>query len=226
MILLNVREFFNGMQLCSFFILPLFIMWFIVYAILKIKKCNKSMFFYRVHRNTGIFMMVAFLIPMLGCVISNFCPGEQKTFRTYEHFVGTEPARSCSLAAVLPEDDMEIRYYCYYEPLQIGKKVGVNYRFEKIEGAQDFANERLLIWENEYSKNEHIIYLCDEDGLSLAEVCEERLRENLAELSEYPLEEYKVLLYYENNYGPDRRWILYNEKQQEVIEIVVDYAGW
>lgn len=226
MILLSVREFFNELLFCSLLILPLFILWFIVYVILKVKKYDKSTFCYRCHKNTEIILLIALLTPVIGSLISNFCPGEQKTFQSYDYFIGTEPALTCDFADELPEDNIHIRYYCHHEPLQIGKVVGVNYIFEQENAPQDFMEERVLIWDKTYSEREYIIYRFDEDGLPLTQVDEEKLRKYLAKLSDFSLEEYKVLLYFEDNYGRDQRWILYNEDQREVIEIVSDYANW
>lgn len=226
MILLSVREFFNELQFCSLLILPLFLPWFVIYAILKVKKCDKRILCYRFHRNTGIILLIAVLIPVIGSIISNFCPGEQKSFRSYEYFISTEPARTCEFAYELPENNICIKYYCYHEPLQIGKIVGVNYIFEEDDSARDFVKERVQIWNEEYAEREYIIYYSNEDGLLTDDVNEEKVRKYLKELSDFALEEYKVLLYFEDNDGRNQRWILYDENRREVIEIVSDYANW
>ncbi|MBO5325850.1 MAG: hypothetical protein J6A80_06435 [Lachnospiraceae bacterium] len=226
MILLKIRELFNEMQLCSLFIMPLFIPWIIINVILKIKKYNKNMFCYRFHKKTGLILLIAFFVPIVGCISANFCFGEQKTFRSYQYFIGTEPARNCLFAEVPPEGNINIKYYCYYAPMQIGKTVGVNYKFEQENLAQVFLAERLYVWDKEYSEREYITYLFDEEGLSLDEIDEERLRKYLAELSSFSLEECEVLLYFEDVHSREQRWILYNRNQQEVIEIVSDYASW
>lgn len=225
MYLLRIRDIFENLFLIPIFIIPLFLIWFIFWLILR-KKAEKESFYRKFHKGTGIFLIVAMLVPIVGYCVSQFSFGKQTNFPSYEYFVSTKPGMACDFADELPEAVFDVKYYCYHESLNIGKVVGVSMLFENTAAAESFYEKRMDVSDEEYSDREHIIYATDMNGLAYDEAGDENLRRYLEELSELPLEEYKVLLYYEYNKQEDQRWLLLSDDNREVIEIVKDYVTW
>lgn len=224
MYLIILRDFFEELQMASIRIFPLVLVWLVLKIILKVAKTDKKSFYSKFHRWTGIFLAIAILFPWVGYFGTQFSFGEQRYFKSYEYFVSTEPAKWRDFADELPEEVSDVRYYCYQTPIQFGNTVGVNMKFEDSDVAEEFCMERMKFWDAEYGEVERIIYNSDVNGLVYSDVDEEKLRRYLAEVSESPLEEYKVLVYYEGDSGMDYRWVLYGEKTGEVVEIVGEYT--
>lgn len=218
-----LRDFFEDLTRVSIFILPLIIFWFIVFLVIKICKVNKKSFEYKFHKWTGIMVIFAFLFPWVAFYITQFSFGVQRNFESYDYFVSTKPASFYEFSEQIPDSVKNVEYYCYQTPIQIGNVVCVSLEFNNADAIEQFFSERVGILNNRYCDMTGSRYVVDNNGINSMDANEEELKKCLGEISEMPLSDCKILLYYEQSNANDYRWIVLSEESNTLIEIVSNY---
>ncbi|MBQ8245958.1 MAG: hypothetical protein IJZ42_02410 [Lachnospiraceae bacterium] len=226
MYIFQLRELFENLKIVSIHILPAFALWILFFIILKVKKADKKSFANKFHRITLVIMLVAIAFPFIGSLITEFGAWEQRQFKSYEHFVGGEPANRCDFGATMPEGSINAEYYSYVTPIDIGFIVCLDLQFEDNNYLKEYYHERLDYWDIKNEDSEHVTYLSDASGINGVDINEEKLTEALCKMGDESLDKYKILLYYEDKYDGDYRWILLCEESNSLVEIVINYTDW
>lgn len=226
MYLIIIRNWFEQIGFLSLCILPLLIIWFIFWIIIMVKKINKKHFVRVLHRWIGILLILLFVFPIAGNIISQLCSAEQRRFVSYEYFVSAEPIHECDFPEEEPVGVQDIKYYCYHTSLQVGYVASLSLRFEDFDAAETYCKERMDYFQSEYSELKYVYYDINRTGVDSTNINEEDLVYYLEKNSELTLDDYVIVLFFEDEYECDYRWILFCEENNEIIEIVSNYSSW
>lgn len=229
MYIFYVRDFFQELLEKNIYILPLFIPWIILGIILLIKRTPKKSFVGKFHKVVGVILVVAFLFPIVGYMVSTFSVTSQRNFKSYEHFVSTKPGEDYDFLQTFPDGAKNAKYYCYQSFLDSGTVVCLLLEFKDDVHAKEYCSERMALCEEKYSnkeENSNNIFYINNSGLDIKNANEEDLIYYLSKISDSSIDHYNILLYYEQTYESDSRWILLCEETNEVIEIIADYTSW